>query len=1316
MDIVDIMLETVHWGRVVNNLNPLRLITLAAFTLVTLLPPSTPATTQVTTDQILYDGEPGSVPLADLSCVEYAADTTEAAHGGSHSLKLLADPWHSPALKLYCGGSPRRNLSGYDVIEFYMRAADAANPPPNPTFRVTTWHASSNTASILDYIEGGVLDGTWRRVQIPISALQTAEWDLGDVEFLKWGPDSQYRTSLVDDIAARDVSAPELQQVVVESHRYLRLRFAERFDPVARDPAHYTLLSDSDLAYASPQRPTDVGFEWRVVDFGGSTPMGSSEAPLLRFDVTLRLPTPLQPNTTYTLTVEGITDLSGNPMPATEVPLAFDPDALNPNIKVNQVGYLPDGPKWGYVGGYLGDLGGGLWAVGEEGTILHWTPSTGWTTTQYPIPNTQSLRAVYPLTEYDIWAVGDAGTVIHWDGANWQTVTVPTTADLYDVHFTPQAEGWIAGSDGTVLHWVPGTAAWELVATPTTAALRGIFAMDASTAWAVGDSGAFLSWDGNTWAAIDSPTTATLHDVGGFPGAGAWAVGEGGTILELQYGNWQEVASPTTVTLRHVVGDPNGVAIAVGDGGVILRRDGFGDEAFDVETTSGTADLHAVAFLDARQGFAFGPVGLAYRYDYNSGTWVTEDLPAAVTLYGAAALPYGVLRINDHLSVRNQVFFSKNIERRLSEPPSLTNPLPVIDEKPGFLFSTNVDIVDAATGATVLTIPLVLRAANWHLSGEDVFAFDFSGLTMPGTYRVRVPGFGVSDAFTIGAGVFREAARIAARGLYHQRCGTALTMTDHPHGACHTDDAVYHDSVAAWPLYNGEPVGGYKNVVGGWHDAGDYGKYVPTGASALWFLLTSFELGHDLCFDMPSATQHKFGADQDTRFGDDWGIPESGNGVPDLLDEARWELDWLARLQETDGGVYHKVTTACWVSGMPDASTDTRYILPKTTHDTALAAAVLALGSRLWQPYDPALAATYLTRAELAWDFLQAHPTAEPTDGFVNPDGVCTGDYNDPDGDADDRAWAAAELYRTTGAAKYHAAFGTYWRQNSPLWGWNDWQHHQQKASWAYVNIVWPDVNPVWQQQIRDAFVSDAEMHLSRTQTNVYHNGARLDVPVWIGWGAFTQSTRYAFRLLQAYALSGDNRYWDAALTNLNTQLGANPLGLSFITGIGARYPHDPLQMPTMYDGIAEPVPGIPVFGVMAVLSNANPYYAAVQDDDNSYPYAANERDPYPILRRYVDTNEVVPHSEFTIQEMGWTVGVLGLFACTLSGDINDDGQVDVADVMAVAADWRNPDFAPAHDLDDDGDVDIMDIMLVAVHWGDTCLGWVKLSSGDGTR
>jgi hypothetical protein len=300
----------------------------------------------------------------------------------------------------------------------------------------------------------------------------------------------------------------------------------------------------------------------------------------------------------------------------------------------------------------------------------------------------------------------------------------------------------------------------------------------------------------------------------------------------------------------------------------------------------------------------------------------------------------------------------------------------------------------------------------------------------------------------------------------------------------------------------------------------------------------------------------------------------------------------------------------------------------------------------LWQPYDADRAAIYLDRAQRAWAFLEAHPDPEPATGFANPEGICTGEYPDPHGDTDKRAWAAAELYRTTGAPAYHTAFATHWAKHAPLWGWNDWQQHQRKASWAYVNTAWPEVNTTWKQQITDSIIVDATTLLNTTLTAPYHNGARLDVPAWIGWGTFTHSTTYAFGLLQAYALTNDGRYWDAALLNLNTQLGANPLNLSFITGIGTRAPQDPLHKPSMYDGIEAPVPGIPVFGPMARLHNNNPYHVVIQDDTHAFPQAHTEYDPYPILRRYVDTNEIVPYSEFTIVEMARTAGVLGLVSC----------------------------------------------------------------------
>ena len=124
---------------------------------------------------------------------------------------------------------------------------------------------------------------------------------------------------------------------------------------------------------------------------------------------------------------------------------------------------------------------------------------------------------------------------------------------------------------------------------------------------------------------------------------------------------------------------------------------------------------------------------------------------------------------------------------------------------------------------------------------------------------------------------------------------------------------------------------------------------------------------------------------------DDLNIPESGDGVPDLLNEAKWELDWLIKMQKDDGGVFNKLASELWESGVPQnadlGGRAARYFLSRTTHDTATVGAVFALASRIWAPYNAEYAQLLLNKALLSYGFLQAHPTAVPEAGFVNPPG-----------------------------------------------------------------------------------------------------------------------------------------------------------------------------------------------------------------------------------------------------------------------------------------------------------------------------------------
>lgn len=1164
-------------------------------------------------DMLIYDGETGSAPVlfedagnGSNRCLFYLESTPNAGLNGNNALQLKPDKWHGPAYRLYCGGGSRRDFSAHDILEFYFRCPAGYSTPP--VFHLSTWDRSSNTVNILDFIEGGVIDTSWRRVQIPLNKLATPAWTLGNVETLAWPTDDKNRTCYVDNIALRDITRPTVitqgeTAPTPVSNRVLRLTFSEAYAASSiRTLANYTLHSTTDSTYSSPVPASDTGMHYRMQHFD------NSGIPKNRYDLFLQFAKPLKNGQEYTLTVQGVQDLSDNTMAVTQYRFTYnDRQQLNTNIKVNQVGYLPERPKVGYVGGYLGDLGGGVWAVGTQGNVLFHDPQNGWQAQSTPV--TSTLRAVTATREDSAWAVGDGGVILHWNGQQWTRVTSPVSTNLLAIAFDPLNQGWIVGEGGVILRYTGS--AWVTVVSPTASSLRGVLAETGSAAWAVGDNGTIIRWNGVKWVMDDNVTNVTLHAVGGSKADDLWAVGDNGTILQRQYGHWKPWADKPTGTphLYSLAWNHSGAVWAAGDNGALWYKTGFGSNAFTALASGSTTHLRAVVRQNSRQFWGSDANGALITN--TGGNWQTAgDLHSGIN--GMFALPYGALRLPDVLP--------------------------------------NVSIQNAQDGQTVLSVPLTLRYANWHLSGEDVYQFDFSALTTAGEYRAYIPGIGVSDTFKVSKDTLNSVAYTTARGLFYQRSGTALTEPyaearftrplSHEYAENGRKiDGVFDKSLSTSPLYHNESIGGLKDVHGGWHDAGDYGKYMPTAATALWYLLTAYDMRSEQFRDNA------------------WNIPESTNGVPDLLDEARWELDWIARLQDSDGGVYHKVTSECWFGDMPHKETTPRHIYAKTTHDTALAAALFASAARVWKPYDATLANRYLQQARLAWSFLQAHPSNTPVGGFKNVANNCSGEYNDAD-DSDNRLWAAAELNRTTGESAFRQYFDNWWASNSHTWGWHEWQHFYKRAYWAYLRTPAANANAAAQQEIRNKIILDANNSRIQTLANPYQNGARLDVPDWLGWGTFTQSTLYAFPLLQAWALTGDEKYRDTAALNLDAQLGANPLAFSFITGIGKRYPHDPLHTVSIHDGVDEPVPGIPVFGIFAHMSNGKTPQRKAQEDANNYPTMLNTDDPYPILRRYTDESDLVEMSEFTIQEMAIATGVFGLMAEPLGVDplIDTDG------------------------------------------------------------
>lgn len=275
--------------------------------------------------------------------------------------------------------------------------------------------------------------------------------------------------------------------------------------------------------------------------------------------------------------------------------------------------------------------------------------------------------------------------------------------------------------------------------------------------------------------------------------------------------------------------------------------------------------------------------------------------------------------------------------------------------------ATTFDVVRVSDDAVVLSGPLTLRRASDPASGDDVLEGDFTAVMDAGRYYVSVTGTGVSPAFDINDGIYDDLFRQLLKGLFYQRCGTAVLPA---HGGTYTHDPCHlgagGEASYDWASTGGVP-SGYRDTRGGWHDAGDYGKYTTNNAYAVGVLLRAYSQFPD---------KYQF---------DDCGIPESGNAVPDLLDEARWSLAWMLRMQDADGGVRHRESVATWSGEFtPENDLDTRYYTGVSSDATASHAAAMALAARIYTTFDPAFADTCDSSAVRAWAWLEANPARVP--------------------------------------------------------------------------------------------------------------------------------------------------------------------------------------------------------------------------------------------------------------------------------------------------------------------------------------------------
>ena len=485
---------------------------------------------------------------------------------------------------------------------------------------------------------------------------------------------------------------------------------------------------------------------------------------------------------------------------------------------------------------------------------------------------------------------------------------------------------------------------------------------------------------------------------------------------------------------------------------------------------------------------------------------------------------------------------------------------------------TSFEVIDTKTNESVFTGDIT-PGITYGSSGDKVSYADLSALTAPGRYRVVTANSGQSYDFDIADDVYHPALSDTLRMLYLQRCGTELPKElagDFAHKTCHTEEAC---------IYGTDE---YIEVSGGWHDAGDYGRYASPAAKAVADLLLSYEL-------FPDA------------FDDNNNIPESGNGIPDILDEARYELDWLHKMQDADGGVYHKVTGLNFDGFVnPDECTEKLYVLPKSKTATADFAGVMFMAARVYKDIDPDFAKKCTDGAYRALDYYTAHIDES---NFTNPKDVNTGEYKDGCS-VDEFLWAICEGYKTMHDVSLQDKMDLVDMSRIKVddFGWAD------MSGYAYYAYLTSEEPLKASDDIEKRFFDMCD-NLKDTAISGEAYGATItgDYP----WGSNMTIANNGMALLLANSIRPNEDYVRAAKRQLDYLFGTNTCSYCFLTGYGTQSPTDPHHRPSQ--AVGKCMKGMLIGGPDSRLED--PYAKAVLTGldkakcytDNTQSYSCNE-------------------------------------------------------------------------------------------------------------
>ncbi len=573
--------------------------------------------------------------------------------------------------------------------------------------------------------------------------------------------------------------------------------------------------------------------------------------------------------------------------------------------------------------------------------------------------------------------------------------------------------------------------------------------------------------------------------------------------------------------------------------------------------------------------------------------------------------------------------------------------------------SIEFQLLSTASGKTVFRGQLTARSDRGFpfTTYERVLEADFSAFKEPGEYRLVVPGLGSSFPFWISDDVAGAFARAYALGIYHQRCGTAnaLPFTRFTHGACHvspaevptmsgryesvnavlaqeTEDARENPrhtarplkSVAAslYPFVNKGPV----DVSGGHHDAGDYSKYTENSANFIHLLVFAAD-------NFPGVSEL-----------DNLGLPESGDGKSDILQEAKWEADFLAKMQDADGGFYFLVypRDRRYENDVTPDHGDPQVVFPKTTSVTAAATAALAqcASSPKFKEQFPEAASLYLQKAKKGWAFLDRAIAKHGKDGAYQKITHYGNDFMHDD----ELAWAACEMFLATGDPQIQAKLNEWLNPADAAtrkWGWlrlfEAYGHAIRDYAFATRSgrMTREQLDSRLLGQCENEIVATGEDQLQRAEDSAYGTSFPTETKRTRTAGWYFSSDA-AFDLAVAYQLDypimNDPRpkLLAALVSNLNFEAGCNPVNVSYLTGLGWKRQREIVHQYAQNDRRVLPPSGIPIgniqdgFGWMDIYGKELGALTFPPDDDTMLPYPFYDRwgDSFNLKTEFVISNQ----------------------------------------------------------------------------------------------